>query len=114
LWDLCLEEVHFHVNWILYFAQLSAALSRLLRVRLIPHKAEGGIVGIMLANVLRYNNAGQAEFRDRELTKLSLLVSDLQQIEVFSPDLLRQFQAQYAEDTRAKYFGTRMEIATAA
>jgi hypothetical protein len=89
-------------------------LARLLGVRFIPHEAEGGLVGIMLGKVIQYNNAKQYEFRDRELTKLSLLAGDLQQIEGYSSDLLEAFQEQYAEDTRARYFGVRMEIAAAA
>jgi hypothetical protein len=98
----------------MYLAQLSAELARLLGARFIPHEGKGGIVGIMLGNVIHYHNTGKQEFRDRELTKLSLLAGDLHQIESFSLELLQQFQRQYAEDTRAKYFGTRMEIATAA
>lgn len=97
----------------MYFSAVNVELSRLLQVRFIPGQQEGGLVGIMLGQVLVYHNSGQHEFRDRELTKLSLLAADLRRIEAFSPELLRQFQAKYAEDTRAQYFGVRMEIATA-
>jgi hypothetical protein len=66
-----------------YFGALNVELSRLLDLRFIPGEREGGLVGIMLGRVLVHHNSGQPEFRDRELTKLSLLREDLRRIEAF-------------------------------
>jgi len=66
----------------------------------------------MLAGVINYHNQENYELRDRELTKLTLLVSELNDIEHFSHELLVQFRNMYKKN-RVDYYGFRMEVAAA-
>jgi hypothetical protein len=79
------------LNFILYYSQLALDLARLLGVRFIPGRGLDGVVGKMLAKVINYHNQGHHEFRDREITKLTLLASELKDIENFSPELIAKF-----------------------
>lgn len=100
------------LNFILYHSQLALELARLLGVRFIPGRGLDGVVGKMLAKVINYHNQGNHEFRDREITKLTLLASELKDIENFSPELLARFRNMYRYN-RADYYGFRMEVAAA-
>lgn len=100
------------LDFILYYSQLAMELARLLGVRFIPGRGLDGVVGKMLAKVINYHNQGNPEFRDREITKLTLLVSELTDIENFSPELLAKFRNMYRRN-RADYYGFRMEVAAA-
>jgi hypothetical protein len=99
-------------NFILYYSHLALELARLLGVRFIPGRGLDGVVGKMLAEVVNYHNTGNHEFRDRELTTLALLVSDLKHIENFSRELRSHFRKMY-QNNRADYYGFRMEVAAA-
>ena len=101
------------LNFILHHCELSLELSRLLGVRFFPGRGLQGPVGKMLARIILHHNQGNHEYRDREITKLSLLKDELKQIEEFDPELLRKFRNQYRRGNRPEYFGTRMEIAAA-
>lgn len=100
------------LNFILYYSQLALELSRLLGVRFIPGRGLEGVIGKMLAKVIAYHNQGEHEFRDREITKLTLLASELKDLENFSPELLAKYRNMYRKN-RADYYGFRMEVAAA-
>jgi hypothetical protein len=100
------------LDFILYYSTLALELARLLGVRFIPGRGLEGVVGKMLARVINYHNQGNSEFRDREITKLTLLVSELKDIEDFSPELLAKFRNMYRKN-RADYYGFRIEVAAA-
>jgi hypothetical protein len=99
-------------DFISYYSQLALELSRLLGVRFIPGRGLEGVVGKMLGGVIIYHNQGNNEFRDREITKLTLLASELNDIENFGAELLAQFRNMYRKN-RADYYGFRMEVAAA-
>ena len=100
------------LDFILYYSRVALELARLLGVRFIPGRGLDGVVGKMLATVINYHNRGNHEFRDREITKLTLLASELKDIENFSPELLAKFRNMYRHN-RADYYGFRMEVAAA-
>jgi len=100
------------LDFIFYYSQLGLALAKLLGVRFVPGKGLEGVIGRMLAQVIVYHNAKNYEFRDREQTKLSLLASELKDIETYSPELLAHFRNMYRLK-RADYYGFRVEVATA-
>lgn len=99
-------------DFIFYYTQLGLELGRLLGVRFIPGRGLDGVVGKMLVSVIKHHNQGRHEFRDRQLTILSLLASELKDIENFSPSLLSLFRKMYKKN-RVDYYGFRMEVAAA-
>ena len=100
------------LDFIFYYSQLALTLARLLGVRFVPGKGLEGVVGKVLAQVMIYHNSQNFEFRNRELTRLSLLASELTDIEAHSSALLAKFRNVYRYN-RADYYGFRIEVATA-
>ena len=96
-------------------ALLTKKLNDLLEIQLIPHLKTGGPIADILEEILRLHNENLYEFRDRELTRLGMLVDELNQIRQHDNSLLNNFRKDYKQKvTSIDYFyGFRAEVTLA-
>lgn len=102
------------LTFLLAYGRVAGELARLLDVAFVPGEpAYSGHTGAALARIVQFNNDRDYDHRDWELTKLIVLMRDLQLVERRRPDLFPSFRRKLQDPDIHGYFGSRHELSIA-